>query len=129
MGAEASRKWRQRNPEKVRAMKRASYQRNKVVIRARRAPRNLERARQLRTDVLAALGNACVRCGFADERALQVDHVHGGGTQERRVLKSTSMRYNAVLANPSRYQLLCANCNWIKRAEEQEYGPKSRRAA
>ena len=25
-------------------------------------------------------------------------------------------------ANPAGYQLLCANCNWMKRAENREYG-------
>lgn len=29
-------------------------------------------------------------------------------------------RYAMVYANPDRYQILCANCNWIKRAERNE---------
>jgi hypothetical protein len=73
-----------------------------------------------RATLLRALGDCCARCGFTDARALQIDHVDGGGTRERRHL-SRSRYYTRVLESVSkgggRYQLLCANCNWIKRAE------------
>ena len=70
------------------------------------------------------MGGVCVRCGFADARALQVDHINGGGTEERRHLSQKKV-YARVYAHPNEYQLLCANCNWIKRAEEGEaQGPK-----
>lgn len=69
--------------------------------------------------VLEVLGKICVRCGFDDNRALQIDHIHGGGSKH---IKSTSwfIRYKQVLNDPSDFQLLCANCNWIKRAENKE---------
>lgn len=83
--------------------------------------------RRLRLEVVAALGGKCVSCGIADERVLQVDHVHGGGRKERRALKGQGGIYHRhILANiaSGQYQLLCANCNWIKRAENQEVGDK-----
>ena len=74
------------------------------------------RARK-RTEVIKFLGSRCVHCGFSDPRALQVDHVRGNGSQDRH----TSENYlKAIHAQPEAYQLLCANCNWIKRAENHE---------
>ena len=70
--------------------------------------------------VLAALGNKCTRCGYADERALCLDHVRGDGHRENR---SSRSRYRKAIARgiPSdRYQLLCANCNLIKAKENGE---------
>ena len=70
--------------------------------------------------VLAALGNKCTSCGYADERALCLDHVQGDGHRENR---SSRSRYRKAIARgiPSdRYQLLCANCNLIKAKENGE---------
>lgn len=72
------------------------------------------------------LGGKCARCGFNDQRALQIDHVNGlvGQIREGRTVtwrRVLSGSYNGV------YQLLCANCNWIKRAERGEHGTRSRR--
>lgn len=68
------------------------------------------------------LGGKCVKCGFSDIRALQIDHVNGGGTQERRSLNYNFWKlYKKVCVDTSnQYQLLCANCNWIKRIENGE---------
>ncbi len=50
----------------------------------------------LRHEVITFLGGKCIRCGFTDERALQLDHVDGGGVKE---LKETywQYRYEAIL--------------------------------
>ena len=74
---------------------------------------------QLRAEVFQALGDKC-SCGFSDHRALQIDHRYGDGASERKKLGTSSRFYRHVLANPKRYQLLCANCNWIKRYEMGE---------
>ncbi|MDD3412375.1 MAG: hypothetical protein PHY47_00055 [Lachnospiraceae bacterium] len=70
-----------------------------------------------RLEVINALGDKCCRCNFDDLRVLQIDHINGGGSQERKTKSGTSYLYH-VLKNLSKYQLLCANCNWIKRYEE-----------
>lgn len=62
--------------------------------------------------------------GCLDRRCLQIDHRNGGGNKERKQLGggATSKIYKAVLADVTgRFQLLCANCNWIKRYENKEY--------
>jgi len=72
-----------------------------------------------RNKSLELLGDNCVRCGFADKRALQIDHIYGGGTIELKG-SCTHKQYLRIKAQPSLYQILCANCNWIKRVENNE---------
>ena len=79
--------------------------------------------RRRRTEAIAALGGKCIRCGFDDYRALQIDHVNGGGREK--LSKLNGLGYmnqviQSVLNGESQFQLLCANCNWIKRAENNE---------
>ena len=81
----------------------------------------------LRKRVISFLGGRCCssKClvvdGCVDERCLQIDHVNGGGSKEYKALNHQSTFYNKVLKDTSNsYQLLCANCNWIKRCENQE---------
>lgn len=81
---------------------------------------------KLRKSVVAFLGGRCQSptCstvnedgtkGCTDERCLQVDHVYGDGSKERKELNISAF-YLKVLADATgAYQLLCANCNWIKR--------------
>src|SRR5208282_113856 len=74
-----------------------------------------------REECLTLLGGRCKRCGFSDYRALQIDHVYGGGSNDTDI--KTSNFYKIVVQNiGKKYQLLCANCNWIKRCENKEYG-------
>jgi hypothetical protein len=73
---------------------------------------------ELRTNILIHYGNgklACVKCGFSDIRALQLDHLNGGGREEFR--RFGNKPFYIKLRNegyPEGYQTLCANCNFIK---------------
>jgi|SRR5271154_4846439 len=84
--------------------------------------------RQLRWTAIVKYGGKCSRCGFADWRALQFDHVKGGGRSDPNGYRSTSsityMKYvlNALFGE---FQLLCANCNVIKRCENSEGASKN----
>ena len=77
--------------------------------------------RSARADALAALAPmVCRSCGYdADVRALQIDHVNGGGVKEHRKIGSQGISQR-VLTHTEDYQLLCANCNWIKRFDMDE---------
>ena len=77
--------------------------------------------RSARADALAALAPmVCRSCGYdADVRALQIDHVRSNGAHERRIRSQRSI-HRRVLTYPEDYQLLCANCNWIKRFDMDE---------
>lgn len=83
--------------------------------------------RKLRNKVHKALGGKCATCGFKDPRCLQIDHRRGKGGKHRR--KLTEYQFlNAVLRSAKRgskaFQLLCANCNWIKRHVRREFRSK-----
>lgn len=105
---EAQKRWRDKHPE---------YYRDKM--------------RNYRDRILDHLGAVCIRCGFSDRRALQIDHVNGGGTAMRRHFNNQPIAYfNAIWkhieSGTEPYQVLCANCNTIKRHEEHEWHrPKS----
>ena len=82
---------------------------------------------QLRVKCIEKLGKKCVRCGFKDPRALQIDHVKGNGAQERRELKKQEFYEKVLTDTKGEYQLLCANCNLIKRIENHEDRGKNKR--
>lgn len=88
-----------------------------------KAKHNRTYERRMKLAAHAALGGKCVVCGWEDHRALQIDHVSGGGNVERKQLKLNTTRfYRHVVANAhtGQYQLLCANHNWVKRFEQDE---------
>jgi hypothetical protein len=107
--------WREKNSER--------FFKNLDIYRAR-----------LKKAVHEVLGNRCasITCcwhnndgsvGCNDSRMLQIDHINGGGTKERREL-SGHMIHLKILKMPhpeNEYQLLCANCNWAKRFEKGEW--------
>lgn len=79
------------------------------------------RYESLRTQALFALGGRCTRCDNRDYRCLQLDHIHGGGKKDTR---KSYYRYLFIIHNTEEarkeFQILCANCNWIKRYENNE---------
>lgn len=83
-----------------------------------------EYLRNQRIAALEILGGICCKCGFSDRRALQIDHINGGGSKERKERNYKGSFHknviNSVLNKENKYQLLCANCNWIKRYENNE---------
>jgi hypothetical protein len=98
------------------------YYRNRNAITQKRN----QRYHDLRAQVLIHLGNCCKHCGFTDKRALQIDHVHGGGVKESKSMGVMRLLKKVLDDTNGNYQLLCANCNWIKKSENDEYsrGPK-----
>lgn len=70
-------------------------------------------------------GDPCCRsCNFADIRALTLDHIAGNGAEHRRAigLGSGQAFYEWIIKNsfPPGFQVLCANCQFIKRSEQNE---------
>lgn len=75
-----------------------------------------------RQDIFNLLGNKCAHCGNTDPRVLQIDHKNGGGRKDTQNQRNSQAYYRKVLKlGSSSYQLLCANCNWIKRYENHEH--------
>jgi hypothetical protein len=76
----------------------------------------------VKIEIFKTLGSKCNICGFDDIRALCIDHINGGGLLERAKPKG---QYYVVICKKLRdscedYQLLCANCNLIKKVERKE---------
>lgn len=107
--------------EKYKARKRAynliSYHNRKHIRLETEAVKRQEKRRQLMKDLG---GIFCKKCGFNDFRALQFDHINGKGTEQRRKSNNTWTILKDIEENPGNYQVLCANCNWIKRIENKE---------
>lgn len=63
----------------------------------------------------------CAHCGFCDIRALSIDHINGGGSRHQREISNTIYRWLINNDFPDGYQVLCMNCQFIKREEKNEY--------
>lgn len=63
----------------------------------------------------------CVSCGFDNIKALQIDHVDGDGLLERKNHPNDATMLGLKRRGyPPGYQVLCANCQWVKRDIKQE---------
>ena len=75
-------------------------------------------------------GRFCIKCGFKDIKALQFDHIHGNGKQRREQFKSQyqmiSFYYHNLDIAKKEIQVMCANCNSIKKVDNQEVHRKYR---
>jgi hypothetical protein len=70
---------------------------------------------ELRAQVLDGYGGVCVVCGEDDVSLLQIDHVWGGGSQERKKIRGHRL-YATLLRDgfPKHMQLLCVSCHYKK---------------
>ena len=113
--------WYQRNKKHKIQKSLGYYYKNQDKIKAKRKIQH----RETRKELFQLLGTECVQCGFSDIRALQLDHKNGHGYDDRKKFKlSGTLLYQFYLKNPElakeKLQVLCANCNWIKRDENNE---------
>lgn len=76
----------------------------------------LRYTRKLKLTVMQGYGGLCVCCGESNIEFLNIDHVDGGGTEERKQ-RQTQSTYRNIIEDgfPDRYRVLCANCNfsWV----------------
>lgn len=82
--------------------------------------KHLEYRINWRIKVIGHLGGICSKCKFSDIRALQIDHVNGEGIIDRNG-KTVEFYKRVIEDKEGKYQLLCANCNMIKRIENHEH--------
>lgn len=85
----------------------------------RNCARKYSKARdiELKQKISLILGDKCVRCGFNDPRALHIDHVYNDGYKDRKSTWNTLTKFKAIMNDSTRFQILCANCNFIKMHE------------
>lgn len=101
-------------PNKRRSYHKKYYKREKLYINQKSRNRYANFYQQ----AFNALGDKCIKCGFTDKRALQIDHIDGGGSIERRKNRGSYQYYKNMVNNITnkkvKYQILCANCNLIE---------------
>lgn len=109
--------WAQANPEKSRSYS-SKWQSRKwredpeYREQKKRAERERRRAKQ--REVIDHYGGRCACCGEAEPMFLTLDHVNGGGSQDR---KKTGLRTWEIAMRagfPDTFQVLCRNCNYAK---------------
>lgn len=128
------REYARNNKEKRKRYRKEYYLRNTGKIlkqtseyvaenRVNRNKKLRKRHENRKIDAMKKLHNPpkCMRCPIVDVRVLCIDHIHGGGHQERQNL-SSHLLYNKIIKMMDedarkQYQILCRNCNWIKHLE------------
>ena len=117
--------WNMNNVEKIRKKDRdwkaSFYKDNFLKMREYAKQKRVA----LKDKIFIALGGKCLRCSFDDYRALQIDHVNGDSSSDKELMSQSRMKYYShvlvsVQSGFKKYQLLCANCNWIKKSENNE---------
>jgi len=103
-GHQRFKKWRKKNPEKV------------AIISARCQSK-------LKTEVLTHYANGelkCVICGEKRFACLTLDHINNNGNEHRKEIGNVNMyRFLRAQKYPDGFQVLCMNCQWVKKSEYQ----------
>lgn len=114
--------WRMNNPEKWRNILKTWRKENPKKI----SDANYRDKLKTKLKAFNILGGKCSKCKFKDHRALQLDHINGERAKDPISGSGYSYyRHKFIIDYPKKakviYQLLCANCNWIKRYENKEF--------
>lgn len=69
----------------------------------------------------------CQNCGISDKRFLEIDHIAGQGNRKLKTLPGrASQERRYYIKHPQQcredLQILCSNCNQLKKEERMEYG-------
>jgi phage FluMu protein Com len=68
--------------------------------------------RGIRERLFAGYGGKCVCCGENKFEFLALDHVNGGGREERKTRSTQQIALTAIREGfPDTYRVLCHNCN------------------
>lgn len=111
--------------EQIREQARNYYHKYRAKLLSYSAIRDFDRRNDrlsTRLELVDYLGSRCVKCGFSDIRALCIDHISGGGTRDRLTRGANYYRYylEHLEEAKDKLQVLCANCDRIKKYENKE---------
>ncbi len=125
------RQWRENNREKIKGYWQKFYytHQNEVLTRKRRQQQQNEQTYEIRArrhhrskiEILRRYSGEYPKCAYCGENryeCLQIDHINDDGCKERKITGGGENFYAWLKKQPyqpDRYQVLCANCNVIKR--------------
>lgn len=109
---EYSRKYRERNRDKINKKNRKSYW--KDVEKSRQHTKNWRN--KIKIEIITHYGGKCACCGEARIEFLSIDHIDGGGMKHLRSLgfKQGGTQFYCWLRRenyPKGFRVLCFNCN------------------
>jgi hypothetical protein len=107
-----AKEWVLKNTDKVNAIARIGYAKNKAIIREKARQRIWER----KLEIIKEYGGECKCCGENNPEFLTIDHINNNGNVHRKEIISGNF-YNWLKHNDypkDNYQLLCCNCNFSK---------------
>jgi len=121
-----NKKWRKSNPDDVRERAKKYRTENRDKINKKRRENHFkykEKQKEYRDNLKLKVFNhycngdihcQCPNCPETNPKFLTLDHINGGGNQQRRELGSSTAIYKWIIDNnyPEGYQVLCANCNF-----------------
>lgn len=110
---ETKKHYAQKNRPAIYAKHKAYRERN---LEAYKATEKAIRVR-VRLKVIEGYGGRCTCCGETQVEFLCIDHVNGGGNEQRRKGLTATRFYRFLIKNnfpKDAYQLLCHNCNLAK---------------
>ena len=105
--------------ERKRNNSRERYRKNPYHVKQLQAIRRRKEKDEIRSELIKILGAKCSNCGHLDIRVLQFDHIKGGGEKHRREFSHRNQYLKCLLKNTHIVQLLCANCNFLKRMQKE----------
>jgi hypothetical protein len=97
-----------------------------VTTKARAYDRKVNK--ELKIETLSAYGGVkCAVCGYnKDYRALDLDHINGGGNKERiKTGINGGIKFYNILRkqgfpDKDKYRVLCRNCNWLEYLDNRQ---------
>ncbi len=106
----------------------AKYSQRMIQGRTWKSVRTSNRNQEIKKAIISHYSKgkqSCSKCGFADIRALTIDHIEGKGGVHRRQI-NTGNFYRWLIRNnlPNGYQILCMNCQFIKKHEMGEWAKR-----
>lgn len=131
-GSEYTKRWRTKNPKKVRAWleknrgrinelarerRRKNPEKHKLakrLFRERNHDRLIAEERKTRRDVIETYGGKCSCCGEDEMGFLALDHIKGGGNKHRKEVGRKMYLWAKKNNYPNILQVLCHNCNQAK---------------
>lgn len=127
---ERSKLWARNHPEKSKEINKRCRDKHRKEYNLRVKEYSKRKREETKLELFKLLGGQCMNPyglhdkPFTDIRCLQIDHVHGGGVKELHSITNRWQYHLKILreiqAGSKDYQLLCANCNWIKKVENHE---------